>query len=145
MNTNDSKAYSRTTFAGNPSEPRSADKETMQARYRIENMDCPTEEALIRDKLGKLSGVTGLTFNLLQRQLTVSYQMRSLEPIEQALAAIGMHAVRAEEALRQPDQQLPGSAVIAPCERTEQSIGQAIEQVHDKFIHQANLACKLNL
>ncbi len=101
MNTNDSKAYSRTTFAGNPSEPRSADKETMQARYRIENMDCPTEEALIRDKLGKLSGVTGLTFNLLQRQLTVSYQMRSLEPIEQALAAIGMHAVRADAASQQ--------------------------------------------
>ncbi|MEW5835058.1 MAG: heavy metal translocating P-type ATPase [Pseudomonadota bacterium] len=73
----------------------------MQARYRIENMDCPTEEALIRDKLGKLSGVTGLTFNLLQRQLTVSYQMRSLEPIEQALAAIGMHAVRADAASQQ--------------------------------------------
>ncbi|OZB63371.1 MAG: copper-translocating P-type ATPase [Lysobacterales bacterium 14-68-21] len=64
-------------------------------------MDCPTEEALIRDKLGKLSGVTGLTFNLLQRQLTVSYQMRSLEPIEQALAAIGMHAVRADAASQQ--------------------------------------------
>ena len=28
-----------------------------RAIYRIENMDCPTEEALIRDKLSKLSGL----------------------------------------------------------------------------------------
>ena len=37
--------------------------ESAQAVYRIENMDCPTEEALIRSKLGELPGVVGLDFN----------------------------------------------------------------------------------
>ena len=62
-------------------------------RYRIENMDCPTEEALIRDKLRQLPGVTGLEFNLLQRTLTVHHELPVLASLEQALAAIDMHAV----------------------------------------------------
>lgn len=62
--------------------------------YRIENMDCPTEEALIRDRLGKVSGVAKLEFNLMQRVLTVGHTLPSAEPIEQALAAIGMKAQR---------------------------------------------------
>lgn len=64
------------------------------ASYRIENMDCPTEEALIRARLAKLPGVTGLEFNLLQRTLTVSHELPTLEPVEQALSAIDMQAVR---------------------------------------------------
>ena len=43
--------------------------------YRIENMDCPTEEALIRDRLGKLPGVTALDFNLMQRVLGVQHTL----------------------------------------------------------------------
>ena len=35
-----------------------------QALYRIENMDCPTEESLIRKKLEPMDGITGLDFNL---------------------------------------------------------------------------------
>lgn len=65
-----------------------------QASYRIENMDCPTEEALIRDRLGKLAGVTGLDFNLMQRTLAVSHNLPSLQPVEAALADIGMKARR---------------------------------------------------
>ena len=34
-------------------------------QYRIDNMDCPTEERLIRGKLEPLAGVTGLEFNLM--------------------------------------------------------------------------------
>ena len=41
-------------------EPSTVGAGLKQARYRIENMDCPTEEALIRDKLAKLPGVGGL-------------------------------------------------------------------------------------
>lgn len=63
-------------------------------RYRIENMDCPTEEALIRSKLGKLDGVKALEFDLVQRTLAVGYEAPSVEPIEQALAEIGMKAQR---------------------------------------------------
>jgi Cd2+/Zn2+-exporting ATPase len=62
--------------------------------FRIENMDCPTEEALIRDKLERLSGVEKLEFNLVQRTLVVTHRLPSPEPLEKALAAIGMQAVR---------------------------------------------------
>lgn len=68
------------------------------ASYRIENMDCLTEEALIRTRLAKLPGVTGLEFNLLQRMLTVSHELPTLEPLEQALSSIGMQAVRTDGA-----------------------------------------------
>jgi Cd2+/Zn2+-exporting ATPase len=65
-----------------------------RALYRIENMDCPTEEALIRKKLGPLDGVTGLDFNLMQRTLAVSHRFDSLAPVEAALRNIGMQAQR---------------------------------------------------
>ena len=80
------------------SEPSTNDARPTRTLYRIDNMDCPTEEALIRDKLSKLSGVAGLEFNLMQRTLTVSHEMQSLRPVEQALSAIGMRAVRMDEA-----------------------------------------------
>ena len=41
-------------------------------RYRIVQMDCPTEEKLLRDKLSRLPGVQALEFNLMQRVLTVT-------------------------------------------------------------------------
>ena len=60
--------------------------------YRIENMDCPTEEGLIRNKLQPMPGIQTLEFNLMQRKLTVGHH---LDPVivEQALLAIGMNAV----------------------------------------------------
>ncbi|WP_090351951.1 heavy metal translocating P-type ATPase [Pseudomonas oryzae] len=63
-------------------------------QYRIDNMDCPSEERLIRDRLEPLAGVTGLEFNLMQRTLTVNHQLDSLEPVEAGLRAIGMQAQR---------------------------------------------------
>ncbi|WP_227753707.1 MULTISPECIES: heavy metal translocating P-type ATPase [Ramlibacter] len=60
--------------------------------YRIENMDCPTEEALIRDKLQNMEGVQKLDFNLMQRKLTVTHTVPPTA-VEQALHAIGMRAV----------------------------------------------------
>ena len=62
--------------------------------YRIDNMDCPTEETLIRNKLGALDGVTELDFNLMQRTLAVSHRLDSLAPVEDALRTIGMQAQR---------------------------------------------------
>ena len=64
--------------------------------YRILNMDCPTEEALIRKKLSCLSGITGLEFNLMQRVLTVHHELPSTEGIEQALRDIDMEPQRLE-------------------------------------------------
>ncbi len=61
-----------------------------RAIYRIMNMDCPMEEALIRKKLATVPGITGLEFNLMQRVLTVNHELPSTEPIEAALKAIDM-------------------------------------------------------
>lgn len=58
--------------------------------YRIMNMDCPMEEALIRKKLASVSGIKNLEFNLVQRVLTVDHELTSTEPIVAALKAIDM-------------------------------------------------------
>lgn len=60
--------------------------------YRIANMDCPTEETLIRQKLTSVEGITQLKFNLLERKLTVEHQLTDDKPIQQALQEIGMQA-----------------------------------------------------
>ena len=65
--------------------------------FSIQNMDCPTEEALIRDKLSGLAEVSGLQFNLLQRRLTVIHT-GSHDVVMRALHAIGMDAVLLGEA-----------------------------------------------
>ena len=67
-------------------------KEGKTSMYRIDNMDCPTEEALIRDKLSNVAGITDLEFNLMQRTLGVRHTLPSTEPIEKALHDVGMHA-----------------------------------------------------
>lgn len=67
------------------------------AIYRIQNMDCPTEEALIRGKLAMMPGVLALDFNLMQRTLSVRHELPSLAPVEEALKAIDMQAVRMDK------------------------------------------------
>lgn len=42
-------------------------------RYRITDMDCPAEEAMIRSALKGRKEVLGLDFNLLERVLTVHH------------------------------------------------------------------------
>lgn len=61
------------------------------AVYRIVNMDCPMEEALIRKKLASVKGIDNLTFNLLQRVLTVEHAPGIRPEIEAALKAIDMN------------------------------------------------------
>ncbi|MDC6700442.1 MULTISPECIES: heavy metal translocating P-type ATPase, partial [Enterobacteriaceae] len=89
-----------------------------QAVYRIENMDCPTEEALIRSKLAGLAGVAGLEFNLMQRTLTVRHELPSLSPVEQALKAIGMQAVRMDQASAEQTTKLSIAKMDCPTEET---------------------------
>ncbi len=62
------------------------------ARFRIEAMDCPTEEALLRGKLGGMPGVAGLQFNLMQRILTVHHTLDSEQPLVAAIASVGRQA-----------------------------------------------------
>ncbi|VVD59493.1 heavy metal translocating P-type ATPase [Pandoraea commovens] len=48
-----------------------------QVRFRIDQMDCPTEERLIRDQLERRPSVDTLYFNLLKRELTVVFDKRA--------------------------------------------------------------------
>ncbi len=60
--------------------------------FRIEAMDCPTEQTLIQNKLGKLAGVQALEFNLMNRVLGVTHDLPSTAPIIDAVKSLGMHA-----------------------------------------------------
>lgn len=52
-------------------------------------MDCPTEEALLRKKLDGMAGVFGMEFNLMQRMLTVTHEPQAIEPILAAIRSLG--------------------------------------------------------
>lgn len=60
-----------------------------QTPIRIMQMDCPTEEALLRKKLGGMVGVSGMEFNLMQRVLTVTHEPRALESVLAAVRSLG--------------------------------------------------------
>ncbi|MGF6370650.1 Cd2+/Zn2+-exporting ATPase [Paraburkholderia sp. RAU6.4a] len=51
-------------------------------------MDCPTEEALIRKKLGRMPVVRSMDFNLMQRVLTVVHAPEALESVLVALRSL---------------------------------------------------------
>ncbi|MCJ1879767.1 heavy metal translocating P-type ATPase [Pseudomonas nitroreducens] len=77
---------------------------------RIEAMDCPTEERLLRDALGRVPAVEDLDFNLMQRLLRVQHRFDSIEPLQKLVASLGMQAEPVAEnapAPAQPAQQKP--------------------------------------
>ena len=77
---------------------------------RIEAMDCPTEERLLRDALGRVPAVEDLDFNLMQRLLRVQHRFDSIEPLQKLVASLGMQAEPVDEnapAPAQPAQQKP--------------------------------------
>ncbi|NIL17889.1 heavy metal translocating P-type ATPase [Pseudomonas sp. AN3A02] len=65
--------------------------------FRIEAMDCPTEQTLIQNKLGKLAGVQQLEFNLINRILGVTHDLPTTAPIIDAIKSLGMQADPIEE------------------------------------------------
>ncbi|WP_439893025.1 heavy metal translocating P-type ATPase (plasmid) [Ralstonia sp. 25C] len=68
-----------------------------RTKVRIEQMDCPTEERMIRAKLGNADGVVALDFNLLERHLTIHHTVDDVTPFLEALRAIGMDGEVLEE------------------------------------------------
>ncbi len=67
-------------------------------QFLITNMDCPTEEASIRKRLGKLEGIDRLDFNLINRRLAVQHRLNDPAPVLDALRDIGMNATVEREA-----------------------------------------------
>lgn len=65
-------------------------------------MDCPTEQTLIQNKLGKLAGVEQLEFNLINRILGVRHTHADTLTIEQAVASLGMQAEPLTESSEEP-------------------------------------------
>ena len=61
----------------------------VRSEFLIRQMDCPTEEALIRGKLTGMVGVHGLSFNLMQRILTVDHEASALDTIRTAIRSLG--------------------------------------------------------
>lgn len=70
--------------------------------FRIEAMDCPTEQTLIQNKLGKLAGIQQLEFNLINRVLGVTHNLADTAPIVDAINSIGMHAEPLEAGVETP-------------------------------------------
>ncbi|MBK8069405.1 MAG: heavy metal translocating P-type ATPase [Rhodanobacteraceae bacterium] len=68
------------------------DTKLLESIFRIEAMDCPTEEALLRKRLAGMPGVVDLSFDLMRRQLTVQHSLSSIDPIIEAVASLGMEA-----------------------------------------------------
>ena len=71
-------------------------------RFRIQQMDCPTEEALIRSKLANNADIQTLEFNLLQRILTVTGTALNTAQIEAALRELGFTPETIDTTLAQP-------------------------------------------
>lgn len=67
--------------------------EMIETRFRIEQMDCPTEERIIRAALGGMEGVGDLEFNLIARTLTVRHEPGRREAIVRKIGGVGMSAV----------------------------------------------------
>src|SRR5699024_11726675 len=63
-------------------------------RWFIEEMDCPTEEQLIRKRFAQFQGVERLDFQLMQRLLTVQHEIGQESAIEQAIMGLGFNPVR---------------------------------------------------
>lgn len=81
------KSPASTPAAANPGVDASA------LELSISQMDCPTEEGLLRQALGRVAGVTQLDFNLVQRKLRVSHSLPDPAPIITAIRSVGMEPV----------------------------------------------------
>ena len=91
----DHHGHSCCSSAAAPSVVKLSDAPSAGARlssFRIEAMDCPTEQTLIQNKLGKMAGVQQLEFNLINRVLGVTHDLSSTDPIVEAIKSLGMQA-----------------------------------------------------
>ena len=84
------------------SPPLSADGAFEVSSYRIAEMDCPTEQRLITDRLGSLPGIDQLRFNLLERTLHIQHSPEALAPALEAIRSLGFTPVAVTAAADEP-------------------------------------------
>jgi Cd2+/Zn2+-exporting ATPase len=80
------------------------------AVFRIQKMDCPTEEKLIRDRFRAFDGVESMQFNLMQRELTVQHHLDSIASLTVALCQLGLDPVVKSNSLADADE--PGDEAV---------------------------------
>ncbi len=88
--------------AESAAQPPAAPPDASKVRYRIDKMDCPTEERLIRNRLEPMAGVVRLDFNLIARELTVYHQLPDAAPLAAALTELDMAPALLEAGQRTP-------------------------------------------
>ncbi len=91
-----------------PAAPLDQVRQVKATIFRIDQMDCPTEEALLRKTLGNIAGVRTLEFNLIDRMLKVEHSLDKVDPITSAITALGMTPV-----LQTPDGAVTASPLAA--------------------------------
>lgn len=75
--------------------------DAQKAVFVIQQMDCPTEERLIRAQLEPMEGVVALQFNLLDRELTVHHNKDSVTSFVDTLTALDMRPQIKSDSLTQ--------------------------------------------
>ncbi|MCL4678061.1 MAG: cadmium-translocating P-type ATPase [Alphaproteobacteria bacterium] len=65
--------------------------------FVVQNMDCPTEEQIIRNGLAKVAGIDDLRFNLMQRELTVRHHLEDDGAIFSMLQNLKMDPSRKDD------------------------------------------------
>ncbi|MFY8119535.1 MAG: heavy metal translocating P-type ATPase [Roseateles sp.] len=88
--------------ASAPPPPPAAAAGQRRSRLHIAGMDCPTEEALLRQALAPLQGVSALHFDLMGRVLSVDHNLSDEAPLLRAIEATGMQAKALEAAAPPP-------------------------------------------
>ncbi len=63
-----------------------------QSIFKVADLCCPTEEAIIRNHLKRVEGIETLDFRLMDRQLTVTHHLPDEAPLIAALDSLGMGA-----------------------------------------------------
>jgi Zn2+/Cd2+-exporting ATPase len=86
------------TDIGMPGRAEQGASATASSVIFIDKMDCPTEEALIRKRFASLPSVTGLSFDLLSRKLTLEHEPDALDGALRALNEIGLAGQLQEDA-----------------------------------------------
>lgn len=68
----------------------------MESKYTIPSMDCPAEEAVIRNGLKGIAGIESLRFDLFNRRLAVTHALPDDREIIAALRRVGMEPAEAD-------------------------------------------------
>ncbi|MCC2645174.1 MAG: heavy metal translocating P-type ATPase, partial [Burkholderiales bacterium] len=60
--------------------------------FKVPGLDCPAEEALIRNKLKNINEIKDLQFNFINQELKITHNLSTVKTIQTAIAEIGMQA-----------------------------------------------------